>query len=61
MISSETLTLLGWNNSSSGMILFITPPAPSIPKFNGVTSIKIISLFLSEVSPPMIPPRTAAP
>ena len=39
-----------------GIILVMTPPTVSIPKVNGVTSIRRISLVSSEVSPPKIPP-----
>jgi hypothetical protein len=39
-----------------GIILDITPPTVSIPKDNGVTSIKRISFVSSDASPPKIPP-----
>jgi hypothetical protein len=44
-----------------GIILDITPPYTSIPKVKGVTSIKRISFVYSLVSPPKMPPYTAAP
>jgi hypothetical protein len=44
-----------------GIILVITPPTVSIPRVNGVTSIKRISFVSSDYSPPRIPPCTAAP
>lgn len=44
-----------------GMIFVMTPPTVSIPRVNGVTSIKRISLVSSDYSPPKIPPCTAAP
>jgi len=39
-----------------GMIFVMTPPTVSIPRVNGVTSIKRISLVSSDYSPPKIPP-----
>jgi len=38
------------------MIFVMTPPTVSIPRVNGVTSIKRMSLVSSDYSPPKIPP-----